>query len=289
MEILQTIWTALTTENEMLSSILGYSLTFVEITFTMLIFTNFLNISATNKQKLTYVISFSLISIFSGFFVPAPYNTFINVLFCPLLVICIFKTKIFTAILAEIIPYAIFVLIASVTLGLLIFMFNVTTDMVVNVPIYRIINYILTYLIVYLIYMILKKFNINITLFDNINKKSNSILLINFLIGVLAVCVQSYIASLYSDVLPFGVIILNISTLLFYFIFSLYSLFRTNKLEIAERDLEQSKQYINTLTILHDNIRCFKHDFGNMVTTIGRLCTDKQYGRPKNLLFSIIF
>lgn len=273
MEILQTIWTALTTENEVLSNILIYSLSFLEITITMLIFTNFFNISATFKQKLGYVISFSLVSISSGFFIPAPYNTFVNVIACPIFVLLIFKVKLFTAILAELIPYTIFVFVASLVHNLYINLFYLTTDMLVKIPIYRVTSSLLSYLFIYIIYCILKHFKLNISLLNNIKSKSTTTLLINFLVGVLAVCVQCYVASLYSDVLPFGVIILNISTLLFYFIFSLYSLIRTNKLEATEQNLEQSKQYINTLTILHDNIRCFKHDFNNIVTTIGRLCS----------------
>ena len=54
-----------------------------------------------------------------------------------------------------------------------------------------------------------------------------------------------------------------------YFIFSLYSLNRTNQLENTTKELEQSRQYNKTLEILHDNIRGFKHDFSNIMTTIG--------------------
>jgi len=38
---------------------------------------------------------------------------------------------------------------------------------------------------------------------------------------------------------------------------------------MTQRDLEQSKLYNKTLTILHDNIRCFKHDFNNIIQAIG--------------------
>lgn len=273
MEILQTVWTALTTENEVLANILIYCLGFFEVTITMLLFTTVLNINSNIKTKVIYVLTFTIFSILTNFFVPTPFNTFVNVFIAPLLVMYLFKTKIFTAILAELIPYTIFVLVGVVTLNSYIHLFNLTTDMVVTIPIYRVTSSLCTYIIVFIVYLALKHYKLNIRLLDSINLKSTTIFLVNFFIGVLAVCVQSYIASIYSDVLPFGIILLNISTLLFYFVFSLYSLIRTNKLEITERDLEQSLQYINTLTILHDSIRCFKHDFQNIVTTIGRLCT----------------
>lgn len=286
MEILQTIWTALTTENEVLISILSIPFTLLEVAITTLLFTSIFNLTVNRKTKICYILVFSLFSILSSYCIPNPYNTFVNVLICPILIALFFKAKLFTSILAEIVPYVIFVLIGSLVHNLYILLFGISTELIVNVPIYRIASSLCVYIIVYIIYLILKHYNINIHLLDTFKSVNNSTLLLNFIFGILAIVVQSYIAFSYNNVLPFYVIIINVFTLLFYFIFSLYSLIRTNKLEITERDLEQSKQYIKTLTILHDNIRCFKHDFGNMVTTIGRLCAVKQHGWIKNLLFS---
>lgn len=41
------------------------------------------------------------------------------------------------------------------------------------------------------------------------------------------------------------------------------------KLKITEKKLKSSEEYNKTLQALHDDVRCFKHDFNNMVTTIG--------------------
>ena len=38
---------------------------------------------------------------------------------------------------------------------------------------------------------------------------------------------------------------------------------------MAQQDLEETKLYNKTLTILHDNMRCFKHDFNNILQAIG--------------------
>ena len=59
MEILQNIWTALTTPNEGLINILLIPLSFLELTLNMLLFTTILNIEATKKQKYIYVIILS--------------------------------------------------------------------------------------------------------------------------------------------------------------------------------------------------------------------------------------
>ena len=41
------------------------------------------------------------------------------------------------------------------------------------------------------------------------------------------------------------------------------------KLTLTTRKLQSAEEYNNTLRILHDNVRGFKHDFDNIVTTIG--------------------
>ena len=62
MEILQTIWTALTNENQTLINILSIPMTIIEISLALMLFTQILNISYTNKQKLIYLITFSSLS-----------------------------------------------------------------------------------------------------------------------------------------------------------------------------------------------------------------------------------
>ena len=100
-------------------------------------------------------------------------------------------------------------------------------------------------------------------------RNNNLILLINFIVGILVIAVQSYILGVYSNILSIKIILSSILTLLIYFIISLYSLSRTTKLEITTEKLEEEKLYNQTLTLLYDNIRGFKHDFNNIVQGIG--------------------
>jgi len=61
MELLQTIWTALTTENEFLTSLMIIPLTFIDAYVLMFLFITILNIDATRKRKLLYLF---IVSIF---------------------------------------------------------------------------------------------------------------------------------------------------------------------------------------------------------------------------------
>ena len=269
MEILQTIWTALTTENEILTKIFASFLMFIELYVSMLLFITILKIPANKKQKILYVLLLSLIGILNLWIIPTPYNTFINLIACPILVHFIFKTNLLKSILAEIIPYIIFVILGSVLLSICVNISKIPTSLFLKIPIAKICCSSLMYLIAFLLYLFFSKYIETINIIGRLKKNNNLVLTINIIIGIIAIAMQSYIANIYSHFIPLSTTIISISVLLIYFLFSMYSLIRTNKLEITTENLEEERLYNKTLTILYDNIRGFKHDFNNIVQAIG--------------------
>jgi len=269
MELLKTIWNTLNTQNELITNIICSPLTFIEVYISALLFSYFLNIKSTKKQFITYVIIFSLIAITTIFVIPTPFNTFVNILACPILVYFIFKTSILKSILSEFIPYIFFVLVGNLLLKIYIVVFNLSTDMALYIPIYKFLFSCIMYLVTYIIYLILKKLNVNISLHKNPKKQNNFILILNFILGFIALAFQSYIMTIYSNYIPLYLTCLTIAIFFIYFIFTIFSLLRTIKLEVTSEKLEEEQLYNKTLTILHDNIRGFKHDFNNIVQSIG--------------------
>ena len=160
MEILQTIWTALTTENQNLTLFFCTLLTFLEIYISTILFTFLLSIKATKKEKLIYMFSFSGIAIISMIAIPAPYNTFINLIACPILVYFIFKTNILKAIFAEIVPYIIFVILGSILLNMCVTISKIPTNIFVQIPIAKLTCSLLMYLVAYSLYKFFVHFSI---------------------------------------------------------------------------------------------------------------------------------
>lgn len=269
MEILQTIWNALTTENEMLLTILSIPLTFIEISVTILLSTAIINITPSRKQKLTAILILSLTGIITNLFVPSPFNTFINILVFPITIMFTFRVNFLKAIIAEIIPYVVSFLLTYPLLAIYTNLFNITIPTANSTPIYRLTFSLLVQFITFIIAVLLKKFNININIIDDMRRKNKSILLFNFIFGIVIIFIQLYIFNF----LPIHIAIICSLSFLVYFGISLYSLSRTTKLEETSRDLEGEKLVNKSLTILHDNIRAFKHDFGNIVQAIGGYVT----------------
>lgn len=269
MEIFQTIWTALSTPNEALLKVATIPLGALELTIIMYLFLSILNIQATKKQKVIYVISLTVLSIITQAVFDKSIYTIINTLSALVLLKIVFKTDVLSSIIAMVFPYFMMIGICSILMNLYIIIFDITTEITNTVPIYRISFSLISYVLMFIIYKLFKNFNFNITLLNKTNNKSGIVLLINFIIGFIAIAAVSYISTLYTDVLPLGVTLSFILILLVYFLVSFYSLSRTSKLEVTTRNLEEEKLYNKTLTILHDNIRAFKHDFNNIVQAIG--------------------
>ena len=121
----------------------------------------------------------------------------------------------------------------------------------------------------FVFYLLCNRFNLNIASLEVLDKRSKALLILNSILGILSICMQYYLIGFYSDNLPLFITLFSTLTLLIYFITSFYSITRTTKLELAKKDLEETKLYNKTLIILHDNIRCFKHDFNNILQAIG--------------------
>ena len=263
------IWNALTTPNEGLINIFSIPLTFIEITVAMLLFTTILNINCTKKQKILFVFFTSTFSIMSN--TPPFYNIskFINALAWPIIAIITLKTTLFKSIFAEIIPFICIAILEPIIVKLLTILLNITYIDISSILIYRILFVVFMYLCMFVFFLIAKHLKFSIALLDDMNRKNKNVLLLNFICGVISIVIQLYLSNLYNDL--HLITLFGTTSLLIYFLMSIYSLIRTTKLEITEQTLEETQLYNKSLKILHDNVRAFKHDFGNIVQSIGRL------------------
>ncbi len=269
MEILNNIWTILNTPNEFYRNILVSPITFIEIYIGMTLFLTLLNISSTKKSKTYYLIIASFVTIITSFFIPIPFNAFINYLLYFILIILIFKVTPFKALICLVSSVSIFGVISTLILNPYLTIFKINAEQLSSIPIYSIGHLLFMYSISYILILILKIKNIKIDILEDIDKKNRNIILTNFIFGIITLIIQGFITFYYVDNLPIIVTFLSFISLLAYFSVSIYSLTRSIKLNLTTQKLESAEEYNKSLCILHDNVRGFKHDFDNIVTTIG--------------------
>lgn len=269
MEILNNLWIAISTPNEELINIIAIPGSVIENILIILLFTSLLNISSTINQKAIYVLFMSFVSLMMINFVKNPYNLFINYFIAIALIYALFKKSFFKTVVAYVISLIIINMIGLLLLNPYLTIFHINTIELNNIPIYRL-SYIFTlYLFSLLVILILRYKNLKLNFLEDIDVKNKFVIIANLFFGILAIITQTIILFYYVDTLPILITFLSFISLFAYFAISIYSLTRTFKLILTTRKLQSAEEYNHSLRVLHDNVRSFKHDFDNMVTTIG--------------------
>lgn len=269
MEILNNIWMALSTPNEGLLNVITIPLFFVENYLILTLFISILNITVTKMQKVKYVLLNSCISIISMHFIRNPFNLILNYIMMIAIAFLIFRISFLKSTAAIIVSGLIFNLSGALLLNPYLTILKISSIELTTIPLYRIPYILLMYTLICIVIFILKNRNLKINFLDNLDIHTKRMVFSNLILGIITIIVQSIIAVYYIDKLPVIITFLSFISLLSYFALSLYSLTRAFKLILTTQKLESTEEYNNTLRILHDNVRGFKHDFDNIITTIG--------------------
>lgn len=269
MNTLQTIWSALTTQDEVLTKILFIPLTYLDIFVCMLFFSAILDIKTTKKRKLIYVAVYGTVANLITFIVPTSYSVFVNIFVWPLMVFFILKASILKSILSEVITMIVSSILEFIISSIFLNGFHINYDILISTPLFRVLAVLSIYLIIFLLSLAAKYLRLNIKVIDSLNTKTKILLILNIFLVIFIIAIQFYLVRFYSDTMPFLITFAGILALVAYAIISIYNLINISKLAITTRDLENANSTIHSLKILHDQVRSFKHDFDNMVNSIG--------------------
>ena len=269
MEIFNEILTAISTPNEGLVNILTIPACLVENFLIMKLSISILNISISRKQKLIYVLIMSVIAIFANYFLTSPINIILNYFIMIIMANLICKISFLKSGLSIGFSGIIFNIIGTLILVPYLNIFNLDASQLTSIPIHRLIYIIIFYISIFALSAIIKNRGFKINFIENIDNKNKLIIVSNVILGVLSFIVQSIVIFYYINNLHIFITFLSVLTLVAYFVLSIYSLTKFFTLVVTSQKLESAEEYNNTLHILHDNVRGFKHDFDNIVTTIG--------------------
>ena len=269
MEVLNNIWTAISTPNEGLLNIFLIFAGILENYLTLFLFISLLNISANRKNKIIYVSIMTTVSIINLYFIPNAFNVFVNYIVMFFTLKLIFRINYLKILLGIVLSGLIFALIGILLSNPYITILDISSVEMDSIPIYRIGYLLLIYTFVFISSFLIKYKNINIYNTEDLDKKNKYIIIANLAFGLITLLIQAIITFYYTDRLPIIITFLSFLSLLAYFCISIYSFTRIMKLTLTTRKLQSAEEYNNTLRILHDNVRGFKHDFDNIVTTIG--------------------
>ncbi len=284
-ELLNNIWIALSTPNEGLSKLLTFIFQFLEAPLTLYLIISFFNLTPSKKQNLIYLVLTIILSTVSLDIIPSPYNIIFNYITSFIVIYTIFKTTAIKTIIASILPSFLFTIVQSLLFNPYITLLHITYEQLLTIAIYRMPLIFLIYGIIFIFTFVIKHKKIHLDLLETFDKKSKYLISLNLIFGLLYIIVEIIITMKYIDILPLCYTFLNFIMLLLYFCISLYSISKVVKLTNTTKQLESAEEYNKTLRVLHDGVRGFKHDFDNIVTTIGGFInTDDMEGLKKYYL-----
>lgn len=269
MNILNNLWLAISTPNEELVKIVCVFLLFIEAPLSFSLINNVFNLSCTKKQKYLYILVVSIVGTLASFILSWPYNIVLNYLTAFLILYFVMKLSFVKSFIATIFPSIVFNLIGYLLANPYLDLLNITYEENNTIAIYKIPFALLTYSIVLIFNLIIKYRKFTINILEDFDKKSKSIIIFNFIFGFICIFLQGILSVKYIDILPIEFTFFNFICLLIYFVLSFFSLAKVMSLSTTTKKLESAEEYNKTLHILHDNVRGFKHDFDNIVTTIG--------------------
>ena len=270
MSVLNNIWLALSTPNELLVSLLSIPMLFlIEMPLSFYLIINVFNIEYTKKQKIIYILSTAIVAIIASFCVDWPFNIILNYLSSFVILFFVMKLGFIRSFIATLFPSIVFNLLGNLLLNPYLTLSNITYEQSMTVPLYRFTFAFSMYLIIFLLISIIKNKNISLKILENLDSKNKAIIIFNFIFGLFYIIMQCILTINYINILPVAFTFLNFICLLIYFVLSFYSLTKVINLVVTTKKLENAEEYNKTLHILYDNVRGFKHDFDNIVTTIG--------------------
>ena len=269
-DFLNVIWSVISTPNADLINFLSIPvLLLIEMPLSFFMLISLFKISYTKKQCFIFIGISSFVAIMGNLFIPSPFNIILNYLSLFILIKLLFKINFIKTCIASLLPSIIFGLIGNLLFNPYLTLLNITFEEATTIPIYRIPFYFVIYSIIFIFVLIIKYKNIAINILDTFDKKNKAIITLNFIFGFFNIIVQGLLTVNYIDILPINFTFFNFICMLIYFGISFFSLAKVINLVTTTQKLESAEEYNKTLHILHDNVRGFKHDFDNIVTTIG--------------------
>ena len=270
MEFLNNIWTAISTPNEALLSFLFIPLAFlIEAPLSFSLIVNVFKITTSKKEKFIYILTTGVVAVLTIYCIEWPFNVISNYLSAFIILYFVLKIGLIKSFISSFFPSIIFSLVGNLILNPYLTIMNISYEEANTIPIYRIIFISIMYFIIFILNLILKYHRFTINLLDNFDKKNKSMITFNFIFGFFYIIIQGILTVNYIDILPIQFTFFSFICLLLYFFLSFYSLAKIMNLATTTQKLESAEEYNKTLHILHDSVRGFKHDFDNIVTTIG--------------------
>lgn len=221
-------------------------------------------------NRIIFVFLFTCSSLITINCIPSPYNIFVNYVICYISAKFLFKLSYLETLVNLVVSSSIFFFIGVLSAITCIHYFNISLQSLTTIPILKLYSLLITYILCTSILWLISKFKLSLKININLFSKDKFLIFTNFIFALCVVMFQMVcLFKNYYTVKNYTPDIFLFCSLLIYIGLNIFTLIKVTQLHTTNEKLENAEAYNKTLTILHDNVRGFKHDFDNIIATLG--------------------
>lgn len=234
------------------------------------IYKQLLDIEISRKRKTIWffleAISISLAKIM----LPSAIYKVVNLALFPIITNIVLKVKMERCLVLQLIDYiAIFFieLLFTQNLSKVFGIDNYFEGMCI--PAYRLIMVGIILIVEYVMYLILKKKNVIINFPKELTIRQKMTIIIFCIIGLMVITGKSVEFIKFKDQFHYIMFVIDTVFIVLTFILSMKHIMNISLVEKRNEEIEELELYNQNLNELYDNVRAFRHDFGNIVQAMG--------------------
>ena len=221
----------LTNENPILINVIKIIFSVCEAYLFSKIFSILLDIED-KRRCMIFVAIMSVVAILSTFIPNSLIRDAISIVSFVLSMIFLFKQNIKNTFIAIIASYLSALISEAISNSIFVYILKLKLEDFLYKPLYYFFILVMNIIIIFAISILIKVIKRKNTKFEKKLKLSlNITIIVNLILGILTMTLESYLFSIYLNIIPFHLLLSILLSSLVYFIISLYSLIRTNILE----------------------------------------------------------
>lgn len=273
----------LISENIVLTKIISILVALIELLIYRIFFIKAFSLDFSKEKTVLYLfISFPL-EIINICFSNILFFPFINIAIVFLVLYSLFRKKLENSTFFLILPFTIFQVLKLFFTYAIAYIFNIEPLDMTKIPIVRLIIIIPSYIVMFSLMRIFNKLKLSKSFYNSLDKSSKFIIHLFLFACDLSVLLNAHFLYWSFSTVSFTFVLF--SMLLISIVIIL--LIKILKLQRIETNLDCEKKLYTTLSNSYDGIREFKHDFANIMQSIGGYLSTDDFDGLKNYYSSI--
>lgn len=270
MGVFENIYQRMMTYNRTALAIVIIFYTIIWTILNIKLYEQLLDIEISKKRKTIWFILEAISISFGKIMFPASVYKIVNLALFPIITNLVLKVKMERCLVLQLIDYIAIFLIELLLAQNLSKLFRIDSYFEgMYIPAYRLIMVGIILIVEYIVYRTMKLKNVVINFPNVLTIRQKATIIIFCIMGLLVITGKSVEVDKYNDNFHYIMFVIDTTFIILTFILSMKHIMNISIVEKRNEEIEELELYNQNLNELYDNVRAFRHDFGNIVQAMG--------------------